>query len=97
MTTYRELLARRDAFDLYSSEWNELTDLIDAYVRAQILAGHTEFVNMVVSDLADLIEDGSYENDPEFKKSCDSYIEWFRKWNLGCCADELESYIECLV
>lgn len=93
MTTYRELLARRNEFDLYSPEWNELSELIDAYVRAQILAGHMEFANIIVSDFADIIENGGYEDDPDFKNDCDNYIEWFRKWNFDEYADELESYI----
>ena len=47
MATYRELLARRNEFSIYSPEWKEIGDLIDAYVRAQILAGHMEFANMI--------------------------------------------------
>ena len=30
MTTYRELLARRNEFAIYSPEWKEIGDLIDA-------------------------------------------------------------------
>jgi len=92
--TYRELLDRRAEFDLCSPEWNELTGLIDAYVRAQIIAGHMEFASMLVCDFCDLIEDGSYATDPEFKEECDKYIAWFRKWNMGRYADELTEAIE---
>lgn len=60
MTTYRELLARRNEFAIYSPEWKEIGDLIDAYVRAQILAGHMEFANMIVGDLGDIAECGRY-------------------------------------
>lgn len=94
MTTYRELLARRNEFAIYSPEWKEVGDLIDAYVRAQILAGHMEFANMIVSDLGDIAEYGAYDNDPDLKKEYDGYIEWFRKWNFDEYADELESFIE---
>lgn len=94
MTTYRELLARRNEFAIHSPEWKEIDDLIDAYVRAQILAGHMEFANMIVGDLGDIAECGAYENDPEFKKAYDGYIEWFRNWNFDEYADELESFIE---
>lgn len=94
MTTYRELLARRDEFAIYSPEWKEVSDLIDAYVRAQILAGHMEFANMIVSDFGDIAECGAYENDPDLKKEYDGYIEWFRNWDLDEYADELESFIE---
>lgn len=94
MATYRELLARRNEFSIYSPEWKEIGDLIDAYVRAQILACHMEFANMIVGDLGDIAEYGTYENDPELKKEYDGYIEWFRKWNFDEYADELESFIE---
>lgn len=70
MTTYRELLARRNEFAIYSPEWKE------------------------VGDLGDIAEYGTYENDPEFKKEYDGYIEWFRNWNFDEYADELESFIE---
>ena len=94
MTTYRELLARRSEFGINTPEWKEVNALIDAYIRAQILAGHMEFANMIVSDFGDVIECGAYENDPDLQKDCDSYIEWFRNWDLNEYADELESYIE---
>ena len=92
MTTYRELLARRDEFDFNTPEWKEVNDLITAYLRAQILAGNIEYANMVVSDLGDAIESGCYEY-ADFKDECDGYVEWFRKWNFDEYADELESCI----
>lgn len=49
---------------------------------------------MIVGDLGDIAEYGAYENDPEFKKEYDGYIEWFRNWNFDEYADELESFIE---
>ena len=71
MKTYRGLRDRRAELDLCSPEWNELTGLIDAYVRAQIIAGHMEFASMLVCDFWDLIEDGIYASDPKFKEECD--------------------------
>ena len=40
MTTYRELIARRDDFEFMSVSWKGVNSLIQEYLKAQIIAGH---------------------------------------------------------
>lgn len=97
MTTYRELLARRNEYDFQSVEWKEINNLINSYLRAQIMAGHMEFANMVVSDLLDGFTEGLLFDDKYFKAMYEEYINWFHRWGFEDQARELESCTECLV
>lgn len=97
MTTYRELLARRNEYDFQSVEWKEINNLINAYLRAQIMAGHMEFANMVVSDLLDGFTEGLWFDDKYFKDMYEEYTNWFHRWGFEDQARELESRTECLV
>ena len=58
MTTYRELIARRDDFEFMSVSWKGVNSLIQEYLKAQIIAGHMEFARMVIGDLYDATESG---------------------------------------
>lgn len=97
MNTYRELLARRNEYDFQSVEWKEINNLINSYLRAQIMAGHMEFAHMVVSDLLDGFTEGLLFDDKYFKAMYEEYINWFHRWGFEDQARELESCTECLV
>ena len=93
MDTYRKLISLREDYDINSPKWNEVNDLATAYLRAQILAGHMEYANMIICDLVDVFTEGAYFDSPEFKAEYDGYINWFNDWGFEEYARELEDRI----
>lgn len=93
METYRKLISLSGEYDINTQEWKEVRDLSTAYLRAQILAGHSEYANMIICDLLDVFTEGAYFDSPEFKAEYNGYIEWFHKWGFDEYAKELESRI----
>ena len=93
MTTYRELIARRDDFEFMSVSWKGVNSLIQEYLRAKIFAGHMEFARMVIGDLCDATESGAYDNDSYFKSMYDEWISWFKFWGYSEQADELADFV----
>ena len=93
MTTYRELIARRDEFEFMSVSWKGVNSLIQEYLKAQIIAGHMEFARMVIEDLCDAAESGAYDNDSYFKSMYDEWISWFEFLGYSEQAEELSRFV----
>ena len=93
MTTYRELIARRDDFEFMSVSWKGVNSLIQEYLKAQIIAGHMEFARMVIGDLYNATESGAYDNDSYFKSMYDEWVSWVKFWGYSEQADELADFV----
>lgn len=94
MTTYRELIARRDEFEFMSVSWRGVNSLIQGYLKAKIVSGHMEFARMVIGDLCDAEESGAYANDSYFKSMYDEWISWFEFWGYSEQAEELAHLVD---
>ena len=93
MKNYRNLLSRRSEYGIHTPEFKELTDLINAYVHAKILAGDEDFAIMETSEMCDLAID-YYYTDSDIKEAFDADVKWFRKWGMSEKADYMEHFLE---